>query len=201
MAAILQMAAPNIFSQRNISISTSLTFFSEESTQYSNGLTWIKTDYTPSLAMLTKFYDAIWYHQGSLFGSNVISVWAIAPPGPMKLARGRRVWVNKTQRTINKKYYNDVIINAMASKITGVLIVYSAVCSGADERKHESSASLAFVRGIHRWPVNSLHKRSETGKCFHLMTSSWKGATQSREHILWFNSLLSGNANVRQWAG
>ena len=55
-------------------------------------------------------------------------------------------------------HYSDVMIRAMASQITGVWIVYSIVCSGADQRKHLSSASLAFVRGIHRWPVNSPHK-------------------------------------------
>ena len=51
---------------------------------------------------------------------------------------------------------------AMASQITSVSIVYSTVCSGADQRKHQSSASLAYVRGIHRWPVNSPHKGSVT---------------------------------------
>ena len=56
------------------------------------------------------------------------------------------------------QYYNDVIMGAMASQITGVSIVYSTVCSGADQRKHQSSASLAFVGGIHWWPVNSPHK-------------------------------------------
>ena len=49
---------------------------------------------------------------------------------------------------------------------------YSTVCSGADQRKHQSSASLAFVRGIHRSPVNSPHKGPVTRKCFHLVTSS-----------------------------
>ena len=48
---------------------------------------------------------------------------------------------------------SDVILSAVASQITGVSIVYSTVCSGVDKR----SSSLAFVRGIHRWPVNSLH--------------------------------------------
>ena len=48
----------------------------------------------------------------------------------------------------------------------------STMCSGADQRKHQSSASLAFVRGIHRSPVNSPHKVPATRKCFHLMTSS-----------------------------
>ena len=47
------------------------------------------------------------------------------------------------------------------------------VCSGTDQTKHQSSASLAFVRGIHRSPVNSPHKWPVTRKCFHLMTSSW----------------------------
>ena len=43
---------------------------------------------------------------------------------------------------------------------------YSIVCSGADQRKHQSSASLAFVRGIHRWPVNSPHKGPVMQKVF-----------------------------------
>ena len=37
---------------------------------------------------------------------------------------------------------------------------------GTGQRKHQSSASLAFVRGIHRWPVNSLHKWPVTQKMF-----------------------------------
>ena len=49
-------------------------------------------------------------------------------------------------------------MNATASQITGVSIVFSIVCSGADQRKYQSSASLAFVGGIHRWPVDSSHK-------------------------------------------
>ena len=48
------------------------------------------------------------------------------------------------------RHYNDVIMGAMASRITGLTIVYSTVYSGTDQRKHQSSASLAFVRGIHR---------------------------------------------------
>ena len=44
--------------------------------------------------------------------------------------------------------------------------------SGTDQRKHQSSASLAFVRGIHRWPVDSPHKGPGTPNMFHLMTSS-----------------------------
>ena len=57
-----------------------------------------------------------------------------------------------------KLHYIDLIMGAVASQITSLTIVYSTVYSGADQRKHQSSASLAFVRGIHRWPVNSPHK-------------------------------------------
>ena len=60
----------------------------------------------------------------------------------------------------------DVIMGTMASQITSLTIVYPIVHSGADQRKHQSSASLAFVRGIHRWPVNSPHKRPVTRKMF-----------------------------------
>ena len=69
-------------------------------------------------------------------------------------------------------HYIDVIMSAIASQITGVSIVYSTVCSGLDQRKHQSSASLAFVRGFHQWPVNSLQKGQQRETCFHFMTSS-----------------------------
>ena len=55
---------------------------------------------------------------------------------------------------------------AMASQITSLAIVCSIVCSGADKKKHQSSASLAFVWRIHRWPVNSPHKWPVTRKMF-----------------------------------
>ena len=54
-------------------------------------------------------------------------------------------------------HYTDVTMDSIASQITSLTIVYSAVYSGADQRKHQSSASLAFLRGIHRGPVNSPH--------------------------------------------
>ena len=54
----------------------------------------------------------------------------------------------------------------MVSQITSLTNAYSIVNSGADERKHQSSASLAFVWGIHRWPVNSPHKWPVMRKMF-----------------------------------
>ena len=58
------------------------------------------------------------------------------------------------------------IVCTMASQITSLTSVYSTVYSDADQRKHQSSASLAFVRGIHRGPVNSPHKWPVTLKIF-----------------------------------
>ena len=63
-------------------------------------------------------------------------------------------------------HLNDVIMGTIVSQITSLAIVYSAVYSDADQRKHQSSASLAFVRGIHRGPVNSPHKGPVTREMF-----------------------------------
>ena len=64
-------------------------------------------------------------------------------------------------------HYIDFIMGATAFQITSLTVVYSTVYSGTDQRNHQSSASLAFVRGIiHRWPVNSPHKWPVTRKMF-----------------------------------
>ena len=57
-------------------------------------------------------------------------------------------------------------MSAIASQITSLTIVYSIVYSDADQRNHQSSASLAFVWGIHRGPVNFPHKWPVTRKMF-----------------------------------
>ena len=91
---------------------------------------------------------------------------------------------------IKRRIYSDVIIGAMV-QITSLSIVYSTVYSGTDQRKHQSSPSPAFLRGIQWWPVNSPHKCPVTRKCFHFMTSSWNlpaipGALWYCEtHLLW----------------
>ena len=63
-------------------------------------------------------------------------------------------------------HYGDAIMGTIASQITSLTIVYSTVYSDVDQRKHQSSVSLAFVRGIHRWPVNSPYKWPVTRKIF-----------------------------------
>ena len=82
-------------------------------------------------------------------------------------------------------HYNNVIMSAMASQITSVAIVYSTVYSSADQRKHQSAASLAFVWGIHRWPVNSPHKEPVTRKMFPFDdVIMWTLNSQYREKLL-----------------
>ena len=69
-------------------------------------------------------------------------------------------------------HYTDVIMTTMASQITSLMVVYSTVYSDADQSKHQSSASLAFVWGIHRDRWIARTNGQWRGKCFHLMTSS-----------------------------
>ena len=77
---------------------------------------------------------------------------------------GRQIF--RSQCVEQLKHYNHVIMNTMASQITSLTIVYSTVYSGIDQRNHQSSASLDFVRGIHRWQMNSPHKGPVTRKIF-----------------------------------
>ena len=57
-------------------------------------------------------------------------------------------------------------MSAMASQITNLTIVYLTPYSGTDQRKYQSSASLAFVKEIHRWSMNSPHQGPVTRKMF-----------------------------------
>ena len=75
--------------------------------------------------------------------------------------------------TVMAKHYDDVIATTIASQITSLTSVYSTVYSDAAQRKHQSSASLAFVWGIHRDRWIPRTKGQLRGKCFHLMTSLW----------------------------
>ena len=104
-----------------------------------------------------------------------------------------------------KLHYNDVIKGAITSQITSPTIVYLTVCSDEDQRKYQSSASLAFLRGIHRWLVNSPHKWPVTRKMFpfddvimdyrflwHLYTiygfCSTKGSTKGKSKVTFSKS-------------
>ena len=75
---------------------------------------------------------------------------------------GRNEYWRTFSFNISCLHYSDVIMSTMMSQITGVSIVCSTVCPGADQRKHQSSASLACVRGIHLSPMDSLTRASNT---------------------------------------
>ena len=78
----------------------------------------------------------------------------------------------------------------IASQITSLTIVYSTVYSGADQRKHQSSASLAFVWGIHRGPVNSPHKWPVTRKIFSFDDVIMLSRCLNNEHVLIFITMV-----------
>ena len=82
-------------------------------------------------------------------------------------------------------HYNDGIISAMTSQITSVSIVCPTVCSVADPRKHQSSASLVFLSEstVDRWIP--LKKSQWCRKCFHLMTPSCVSGVQA-SFSAWF---------------
>ena len=77
-----------------------------------------------------------------------------------------------TEHEFDALHYIDVIMTTMASQITSLTVVYSTVYSDADQRKHQSSASIAFVWGIHRDRWIPRTNGQLRGNCFHLMTSS-----------------------------
>ena len=77
-------------------------------------------------------------------------------------------------------------MSAMAFQIIGVSIVYSTICSGADQRKHQSSASLVFVRRIHWRPADSPHKGPVKRKIFPFDDVIW---TYTVDTIHWDSSV------------
>ena len=85
-------------------------------------------------------------------------------------------------------HYTDVIMTTIASQITSLTVVYLAVYSGADQRKHQSSASLAFVQGIHRdrWIPPQMASNAEN-------VSIWW-----RHHVVFEEDLSSHTATTQQ---
>ena len=123
--------------------------------------------------------------------SNNVRISRVVTIFPCSRETGVLIYFNKThirkERFCNLRlqgllkgpgiHYNDVIMSAMTSQITSLKIVYSTVYSGANQRKYQISASLAFVWGIHRSPVNSPHRGPVTRKMFpfdDVIVYSWK---------------------------
>ena len=92
------------------------------------------------------------------------------------------IWLQLHTINLYYAYYSDVIMGTITSEITSLTIVYATVYSEADQRKHQSSASLVFVREFtgDRWiPRTNGQLR---GRCFHLMTSSWSVSRLARRN-------------------
>ena len=87
---------------------------------------------------------------GNSFSFNFTNVYNTTEPW----RHNNITWTNVTSSAMTIYVHcNDAIMSAMVSQITGVSIVCSTVCWGTDQRKHQSSASLAFVKGAtsDRW--------------------------------------------------
>ena len=97
-------------------------------------------------------------------------------------------------------HYSDVIMTRVASQITGASFFCSIVCSCADQRKHQSSASLASVRGIQRWLMDSPHKGPVTRKMFPfddvVMDYS---SEEGKKYLILCNVIFA--AVYQQWVG
>ena len=74
-------------------------------------------------------------------------------------------WMISRNANVALRHYDDVIMTTMAAQITSLTVVYSTVNSDANQRKHQSSASLAFVQGIHRDRWIPCTKGQLRGKC------------------------------------
>ena len=107
-----------------------------------------------------------WLKNGGLVGSSRSAPWSRYQLLHFSFHCGYRRLCCWDCSALRLSYYSEVIMGAKTSQITSFVIVYSTVSSGADQRKHQSSASLAFVRGIHRWSVNFPHKGPVTRKMF-----------------------------------
>ena len=151
-------------------------------------------NYTGNAPILMKFRTAlVWcllwkdvtcykymFFQGELFVLDVIRHVVKETSYEKKTQKGKKTASIIVEKGVSLdwcKRYIDATMSVFAPQITGVSVAYSTFCSGADHRKHQSSASLAFVREIHRWLVNSLHRGPETRKRipfdYVIMSTTW----------------------------
>ena len=103
--------------------------------------------------VLNRLQAIIWINGGLFYWHMIVSL-------------GLSDLINATWGLHYCMHYDDVIMTMLASQITSLTVVYSIIHSGVNQRKHQSSASLAFVREIHRGPVNFPHKWPVTRKMF-----------------------------------
>ena len=121
----------------------------------------------PIICTHTDAHTHIWYKKSFLYDVASITVMCLLYRTILSKPFEQYLLTHNTLIDIaHIRHYGDVVMGAMASQITSPTIVCSTVYSGADQRKHQSSASLAFVPGIHRWQVTSPHKGPVAQKMF-----------------------------------
>ena len=108
-----------------------------------------------------------------------------------------RLTINLTHKILCQKiqaieiwHYTDVIMSAMASQISSLMIVYSTACSGADQRKHQRPASLAIMVS-HNCNVHAVHQI--------VTDSSEILCTRSLMHISYHAAILSEMPTFLKW--
>ena len=114
--------------------------------------------------------------------SHRLNHWWRIQLAPLEGSEFIQAWGNQFHQNHNR----GVLMSAMTSQITSASIVFLTFSWGADQRKHQSSASLAPVRGIHRWPVSPLTKGQWRGKNSHLMTSSFTVQLSKCNKNIWW---------------
>ena len=141
------------------------------------------------LKPVRSFFEPICWKQLCLYACKLLT-FKKTSPWRIPIVRVAVIWLQPHIPFPNIRgresvpHYNDVIMGAIASQITSLTIVLTTVYADAEQRKHQSSASLVFVRGIHPGPMDSPHKWPVTRKCFHLMTSSWLQPATRRDRWL-----------------
>ena len=133
-----------------INIKANTIFSSRSKTIRNEYETWSTISYIDAFNGITCVINPLW-------GKSICHWWFTCP----EIRRCRICWV-----FFYFDHYDDVIMTMLASQITSLPVVCSIVYSGVNQRKHQSSASLAFVREIHRGPVNFPHKWPVTRKMF-----------------------------------
>ena len=101
-----------------------------------------------AVAMICGFY-VVFSFSSSVFFEEIEKIYPI-----YLYVDDKEIWNHRSNIFLvwmeHNEHDNNVIMGTMASQITGITIVDSNIYSGKDQRKHQSSASLAFVMGIHR---------------------------------------------------
>ena len=110
---------------------------------------------------INEVLTTMFHHMISFYQYIILEAWVLESESCHKIN-----FAVNLNAIVFHTHYNDVIMGAMASQITCLTIVYSTFYPGADQRKHQSSAPLAFVWGIHRSPVHSPHKGPVMRKMF-----------------------------------